>query len=196
MASLIYKNLFFYRAVMNFLYTGSYKKRFARIFTFIEEKSLLELCFADTIIASGCKNRRISWIGIDINKKFVHCANKKGFDARQADLNNLSEFPHADICLMIGSLYHFHENAELIIKKMLQAAPRVIICEPIINLSESKGFIGKLARFSSSTSAGYAGFRYNKESLFFLLNKLSEEIVFNYRIADVFKKDITLILYR
>jgi hypothetical protein len=196
MASLIYKNLFLYRLTMNLLYTGSYKRRLRQVFPFIEGDSLLELCFADTYIAEWAAKKGIRWTGFDISEKFVTCAKKKGFDAQIADLRKLQELPKASVCLMCGSLYHFNLEPGKMIKKMLEAAPKVVICEPIKNLSSSGGLVGWIARKSAGTKNGMEEFRYNATSLIELLDEFSVQLNYSYRINGTFKKDITVILQK
>jgi hypothetical protein len=165
---LIYRHINIYRAVMNALYLGQYKKRFIPVIDQIrslhDNAKVLELCFGDTYIAAHCKKAGVHWIGFDLNARFVRYAQKAGFDARQADLASAFELPGADVCIMMGSLYHFHGHTEHILRKMLNAAPTVILSEPVKNLSSGKGFLGALAKRSANAGKGDERFRYNAES--------------------------------
>ena len=60
-------------------------------------------------------------------------------DARRLDLSDASEpLPTADVAIIQASLYHFLPDADQIIERMLTAAlDRVIVSEPIRNLSTS-----------------------------------------------------------
>jgi len=194
MASLIYKNLFLYRLAMNLLYTGSYRNRFRPLIGLVTGKSVLELCFADTVIAEWCQKNSLKWTGFDINKKFVSCAEKKGFDAKLADLNSIETLPRADVCIMAGSLYHFMGKENRLFRIMLNASPRIIISEPVRNLSAMKGPVGKIARNASATGTGRADQRYDKESLLALLSDLSLQLGFNYMVTGSLKKDLIITL--
>jgi hypothetical protein len=193
MPSLIYKNLLFYRFIMNLLYAGSYRSRFKPVLSLIDGKTLLELCFGDTIIAQWCRRHHVQWTGYDINEKFVHCAKKKGFDARQADLKQYPELPFADVCVMTGSLYHFWGKEEQILRMILKASPKAIISEPVRNISSVQGFIGRMARRSAAENDNSA-FRYDRKSFIALMENLSHQIGFKYKIAGSFKKDLIVLI--
>jgi hypothetical protein len=172
---------------MNFLYLGKYKKRFEPIIDQIKglppHSSILELCFGDIQIADFCKKSGYRWKGLDVNENFVNAAQKRGFDAVVQDLTSKENLPAADVCIMIGSLYHFHPNTSEIIAKMLTSARVVIVSEPVLNLSSQKGVIGYLARRAANAGKGHEEFRYNKLTLMDTLRQHSEAL--NYRIAEV-----------
>src|SRR5688572_15763466 len=134
---------------MNVLYAGGYKERFNRVIEQIRDlppnSQILELCFGDTYIADHCKRNGHHWRGIDLNNHFVEQAKKLGYDAHVEDLTISKELPKADVCIMIGSLYHFYPNTPSILSKMLNAADTIIISEPVSNLSSRKGIIGFFA---------------------------------------------------
>ncbi|HEU5292152.1 MAG TPA: hypothetical protein VFU05_15990 [Cyclobacteriaceae bacterium] len=159
---------------MNFLYMGKYKYRFHPIIEEIEKlpshSKILELCFGDTEIAQFCKQHGYLWKGIDINEHFVKHAQQAGHEAIHADLSALEVLPKADLSLMIGSLYHFHPQAESMLNKMFSSSKVVVISEPVKNLSASKGLIGYLARRSANVGKGHEQFRYNESTLGSLLN--------------------------
>lgn len=194
MASLIYRSLFLYRFSMNLLYSGSYRARLRATKEVITGSSCLELCFGDTLLAQWCQRKNISWIGMDINNYFVNCAVKKGFDAKVIDLNQIKILPETDVCVMAGSLYHFHQDPISLLKKMTNAAPLVIICEPVKNLSSWKGPLGWLARRSATTSAGENTFRYTRESFLDLMISVATVTGRHLTIESEFKKDITISL--
>ena len=136
---------------MNILYGMKYKKRFDNINNLMRDndKDIVELCFGDIYIAqyASITNRR--WIGLDINESFIRYANSKNYKAIKKDIL-VAEIPKNDVCIMIGSLYHFIDDIELVLTKMLQSAGRVIISEPIKNLSNNK-YIGFLAKKSGNS---------------------------------------------
>jgi hypothetical protein len=84
-----------------------------------------------------------------------------------------------DLCIMVESLYHFIDNIELILVKMLKSSNGVIISEPIKNLSNNKypDFFAK-----KSTNAGNGDENYKDELLF------SYEIIKKYRDTLVVKE--------
>jgi hypothetical protein len=195
MASLIYRSLFWYRIAMNVLYSGSYKARMLQVTPLIKGKSCLELCFGDTLLAAYCMKQNIVWTGYDVNPNFVQHATKGGFDAHVQDINELESLPKNDVCIMAGSLYHFHQSALELIGKMTDAAPLVIICEPIKNLSSAKGIMGWLARRSSATATGPASFRYTRESFIQVMQSAALATGRQLRLEKEFKKDLTISLH-
>lgn len=166
--SFIYQSLPIYRLIMNILYRGKYNERFNPVIEYIKQlapnSSVLELCFGDVLLADYCKRSDFRWRGLDMNEHFVAVAQRKGYDAHRADLEKLEVFPTADICIMMGSLYHFHPNVPVMLSKMLHAAGTVVISEPVSNLSSRSGIIGFLARRSANAGKGNESFRFHRES--------------------------------
>jgi len=190
--SLIYRNIWLYRMLMNILYTSGYKQRFEKVIGIIDHyklKSVLELCFGDIYIAEYCKINDIEWTGIDLNQEFVDQAKRKGFNAKAADLLSMDILPKADACVIIGSLYHFHNNAHFVLSKMLKASDKIIISEPVKNLSDQNNLLGRIARRSANAGKGNEQFRYNESTLQQLLEEESKKLNFSFKIVDSYKKD-------
>jgi len=185
--SFIYRHISIYRSIMNILYLGKYKQRFRPIIEEIEKlpphSKILELCFGDVLIAEHCQQFGYHWKGIDINEHFVKHALKAGYEAYHEDVSKLEVIPKSDLCLMIGSLYHFHPNAESILTKMFNSSDVVMLSEPVLNLSSTKGLIGYFARRSANAGKGNEDFRYKESSLMEELNTYCSK--FNCKIASV-----------
>jgi len=181
---------------MNLLYKGKYNKRFEHIINHISGKKVTEICFGDTIIAAYCSENDILWRGLDINDYFVKEAVKNGYKAELTDIEKRGEFPIADTCIVGGSLYHFHEDLEMLFAKMLACAPTIIISEPVINLSNNKGIIGKLAKASANVNGKKQPFRFTSDSLTKELNMLSKKLNYNYNIVEQFDKDLIIVVTR
>lgn len=185
--SIVYKNIYVYRFIMNILYGMKYKKRFDNIISLIgtKDQNIIELCFGDIYIAQYAKENNKKWIGYDINQNFIDYANKRGYNAINKDIMSTDKLPLNDVCIMVGSLYHFIDNIELILGKMLESSSKVIISEPIINLSNSK-YIGFFAKKSANAGNGEEDFRFTENSFLSILDKYKEILSFKY---DVIKKD-------
>lgn len=192
--SIIYRNIFFYRLIMNVLYKGNYFKRFEPVYKLISGKNVVELCFGDTCIAYYCKQNNINWTGFDINQIFVKNAQKKGFNAEIADIQRVENFPTADTLVISGSLYHFQSDLENLFIKALSCSAYIIISEPVINLSNRKGFIGKLAQGSATVEKQKQQFRFNELTLLETLNSLSKKLYFNYKVVERFDKDLIIVI--
>ena len=183
--------------MMNLLYSGGYKKRFQQIKQLIKTYNtteILELCFGDILIAKFCKENNIKWFGYDLNEYFVSKAKNKSYEAKCVDLSTISELPTMEICLIIGSLYHFHEEIHFLLSKMLNSSKIIFISEPIKNLSNSKNIIGWIARKSTNAGKGKIPFRYRENSLLEMLNEESKKLSFSYKIIGYYKKDIVLVI--
>lgn len=193
--SIVYKNIFFYRLIMQLLYKGAYMKRFTDVFGYINsKKSLTELCFGDTIIAGLCKKNDIKWVGIDINREFVNRALKQGHEAIHADIGSLGKLPDAEICLIMGSLYHFMDKLEPLFSKIFESSDKIIISEPISNLSQNNGIIGKLAKRSADVNGNKFINRFNKVTLLSSLDKLNSRLGLKYKILKEAGKDIIILI--
>ncbi len=193
--SLVYKNIYLYRIVMNILYGMKYKKRFDDIVDLLNEndENIIELCFGDIYIAEYAKKSNKKWIGLDINDEFILYATKEGYNAIKKDIIT-DALPKGDVCIMAGSLYHFIDNIELVLKKMLGSSNKIIISEPVKNLSNNK-YIGFLAQKSADAGNGNEAFRFTENSFIKTLEKYKENLHFEY---ETIKKtrDILVVLQR
>lgn len=174
--SFIYRHLYIYRLVLNILFIGKYKHRFSSVTSMInpdEEKKVVELCFGDIHVAKWCKKNGIDYIGFDINEHFIDFAERNGCCVKFMDLRNTSFIPFADVVVMMGSLYHFHDILNELINKIMTASPRCIISEPIKNLAQRNDFFGYIARKSTGVGHGDEAFRFNEISLIESIEKIS-----------------------
>lgn len=183
---------------MNLIYSGNYFNRFKNIFKIIDDKkskSLLELCFGDTIIADYCGKNNIFWKGLDLNQKFVDYAKAKGHDAVCKDVLFADSFNKVDICIICGSFYHFNNDQRIqLLKKMFSASDTIIISEPIVNLSANKGIIGYIAKHSANAGKGNESFRFDKQSFITMLEETKQLFNFSYTISGFINKDIIVLL--
>jgi hypothetical protein len=185
--SFIYRHIFIYRIIMNILYAGKYRSRFVKVIDQIndapENADVLELCFGDVYIADYCRKAGYKWTGLDINMQFVKHAQIAGYNAIYADLQSIEVLPKTDVCIMMGSLYHFHPNAMDMLKKMVEASKVVVISEPVSNLASKKGVIGFIARRAASIGKGNEVFRFDRNSFTEIAETCSR--LFNYSIISL-----------
>jgi len=179
---------------MNLLYKGGYAERFTKVTHLIDKKNVLELCFGDTRIAEFCRRNGIEWTGYDLSSNFVKEARVKKFNAHQANLAELTEFPSADICIICGSLCYFYPDLPAMLSKMLRASPKIIISEPVINLSAQKGLLGSLVRKMPFLEGSAKYFRFDEKSLMDALELYSKKLNFRYAITERFNKDMIVVL--
>ena len=196
--SIIYRHIIIYRLVMNLLYLGKYKTRFDHIINqisgFPPNTTILELCFGDTVIAEYCKKIRYNWKGLDINKNFVFFAQKRGYDAYLEDLTITNSLPKADVCIMMGSLYHFHPNEFSLLQKILNSCDLLIISEPVVNLSSTPGIVGYLSRKAAGVGKGDEAFRFKKSSLLEMLKRNSESLNYETLLIKDLGKDLLIVI--
>ena len=193
---MIYRNIWMYRLVMNMLYLGRYRQRFKDITNQIGEKdhTIVELCFGDIHIASFCRKTDRSWVGYDINDVFVDHALKFGHDAVCTDILSLESLPRADVLIFAGSLYHFNENMHKIWELMTSCSKKIILSEPIRNITSLKNGIGKIGAKASTVKNGAESFRFDRHSLIEMLNRFQEPYHFSYQIISE-KKDILIAIH-
>lgn len=184
---------------MQVLYGGKYYQRFVPVKKIIAEKkckSVIEICFGDTVMAEFCSENSIRWRGIDRNEKFVNRAKKLGYDARCEKISIGMNWEESECYLLIGSLYHFKDQSADLLKDLLHSTPLLIINEPVSNVSSGKGFSAKLGAKLSNVGDGPESFRYTKKSLEEMVAGICKNLPYNYYIADESKKDITIVLER
>ena len=184
--SIIYRHILLYRAIMNALYFGHYKKRFNDITALFEQEDrrVVELCFGDIYIASHCRKTGKAWIGYDMNTSFVAHAIGKGFTAQAVDLFIVESLPAADVCIIAGSLYHFHHSLDKLFLLMLASAPKIIISEPVSNWTSRQGWVGKVSASLTNAGKGQEHFRFNRESLIQILDYYKKKYKFSYEIQS------------
>jgi SAM-dependent methyltransferase len=181
-ASLVYRSALGYELLMRGLYGRHYGERMTAVADRVPPGcSLLELCCGPgTLYLHRLRQITRSYIGVDVNERFVARLRARGLDARQMDLANPDQpLPEADVALIQASLYHFIPHAETIVDRMLDAArARVIISEPIRNLASSKlPLIGRLGRKGADPGVGGHAQRFTEETLDALMQGYRERVV-------------------
>lgn len=193
-SSYIYRSPALYRAAMNLLYGGAYRRRFVPVFEAIEGDKVIEYCFGDTVLADLCRKNKIHWTGYDIQPVFVEAAKKKGYDARLADIRQLEPFPACDTAIICGSLYQFEPQLESLLTNLTNSSNRLLISEPVHNLSDRSGIIGKLAKASATVNGEAMEFRFNETALMTRLGNFAQANNYSLQVLGKFKKDILLLL--
>jgi SAM-dependent methyltransferase len=139
--SLVYRSALGYELLMRVLYGRHYAARMRAVAEQVPDgASVLELCCGPgTLYRRYLRARAGSYIGVDVNERFVAALRQGGVDARRMDLAHPAEpLPGADVAIMQASLYHFLPAAEDVLDRMLAAArDRVIVSEPVRNLATS-----------------------------------------------------------
>ena len=180
--SLVYRTAAGYELVMRALYGRHYSDRLRAVAAEVPYgSSVLELCCGPgTLYTRFLRARVSSYVGLDINERFVYLLRRQGVDARVADLAGSNEpLPPADVALIQASLYLFLPRAEPIVDRMLAAASdRVVVSEPIRNLASSANpLIRTLGRRAADPGAGGGGRRFTEDTLDALVDRYRELVI-------------------
>jgi SAM-dependent methyltransferase len=179
--SLVYRSAAGYELVMRVLYGRHYGDRLRAVAAEVPDGvSVLELCCGPGTLYTRLLRARVkSYIGLDVNDRFVGALRRRGIDARVADLARSAEsLPSADVVVMQASLYHFLPGPERVIDRMLVAADqRVIVSEPVRNLaSSSNPVIGLIGRRAADPGVGGGEGRFTPETLGALMERYRDRI--------------------
>lgn len=194
--SLIYSHIHVYRSAMNLLYRGRYRRRFRDVIDLIgtDTGSVCDLCFGDTMIADWCRAHLIRWTGVDLNPYFCARARRRGHHVIVGDLFSVG-LPSADVFVMAGSLYHFHDRLSGLFDLVWRRTRRLILSEPVRNLSSQRGVIGWWARRSADPGDGHRTFRYGEHTLLEALGQQQARHGFTFQVVSV-GRDMLVILDR
>ncbi len=104
-----------------------------------------------------------SYRGVDINPTFVKHAVRRGLDVVCKDIGAY-DIPKTECILIHNSLYQFYPQHEALIARALASATeKLIISEPVVNLSSSSNrLIAALARRLTSMGGSVSTKRFNR----------------------------------
>ena len=140
--------------------------------------SLLELCCGPaTMYRRYLRERAGTYIGLDVNARFVARLRQAGIDAREFDLSDPAlQLPGADVAIIQASLYHFLPDAGPIVDRMLAAARElVIVSEPVRNLASSDlPLVGRLGKRAADPGVGGHEQRFSEPTLDQLMERYRE----------------------
>jgi len=164
--SLVYRGPHIYALFMKFLYGKNYKARYKTIAEEIPEgASVLDLCCGDCALYEYELKGKASYSGVDINPYFITNAKNLSINAILADVSK-DELPNSDYVVMQGGLCQFIPNHKEIVDKLLRVASnKVIISEPVRNLSTSKNpVISFIAKRSADPGTGHKTERFTEST--------------------------------
>jgi len=172
--SLLYKNAFIYESFMRLLYGKHYKARYISVGEEIPDGvKVLDVCCGPCALYTLALRGRADYRGIDINQQFIENAAKLSVTVLPLDIR-AEPLPDADYVVMQGSLYQFVPRQKEIVDKLLSgSSDKVIISEPVRNLSNSRNpLISAIARHSTDPGTGHKEERFTEESFraFFTAN--------------------------
>jgi SAM-dependent methyltransferase len=179
--SLVYRSAGGYELLMRTLYGRHYAQRMQAIAEQVPAgASVLELCCGPgTLYRRYLRERTSNYVGLDINEGFIARLRRDGVDARVQDLADAgAPLPAADVAILQASLYHFLPHADSVIDRMLTAArERVIVAEPIRNLSSSTlPGIARIGRRAADPGVGGHEQRFDEARLDELMQRYRRRI--------------------
>src|SRR5450759_3662099 len=167
----IYSNPVLYNLVMRVLYGSHFEDRYRALIDEIPDGTpVVDLCCGGCYIYSHyIKPKQVEYLGLDLSPRLIQSAQRRGIQARQFDVWN-DPIPPADIVMMQASLYHFIPHTGPIIQRMLASAhQKVLISEPVQNLSSSDNpilaAIGRLGTRPGGETDLYKGQRFVEQTL-------------------------------
>ncbi len=139
---------------------------------------VVDVCAGDgALYRHELRHKNVTYLGLDASPQLVAWGRRHGVDMRSFDVRR-DAIPSADTVVMQSSLYQFIEEAEPLIGRLLDAARhRVIIAEPIRNLSASDNPLVRVtARVLTrpARDSAYVGNRFNEERLRELFGNFAE----------------------
>ena len=142
-----------------------YRREYDRVYSDVAElipagASVVDVCCGTArLYRSFLRGGSGDYLGLDCNGHFVMAARYRG---AQVSLFNVmtDPVPPADYVVMCSSLYQFYESRDEVLAKLMAAARRkVIISEPVRNLTASS--IAPIARFGRYfTNPGFGDSRH------------------------------------
>ena len=174
-SSLVYRYPFLYTLFLKIRYGIFYQDRYKMLAKHIKNNtSVFELCPGDLVLYEGyLKNMNVHYGGIEIGESFVKNAKDKNIDLIQGNVLK-EDFTLSDYVIIQGSLCQFHDDALVLVGRMLDAAKsKVIINESIRSFGQSSIPIIKwVARRSIDPGTGHCMKRFDEDSLRLLGDKI------------------------
>jgi methionine biosynthesis protein MetW len=134
---LVYRSPALYRLAMRLLDHGGSERRRMIADEVPAGASVVDLCCGDSAIAPLLLAKGCSYLGLELNARFVESSRARGLDVRQWDARSF-DVPPGDVICMLSSLYQFIPDERLIFTAMIeQASTKVIVSEPTENWASS-----------------------------------------------------------
>lgn len=166
---IIYRHVWLYQALMRVLHLRGYDGRYRVVADLVPEGcSVTELCAGDArLYLKYLQQKNVRYVALDNSRPFVEAGRQAGIDFREANVRS-DPVPEADVVIIQAAFHIFHEHRDEVMAKLLGAArQRLVIVEPVSNLSSSSNpLVAALAKRLTKPRSGdgYVGFRYDAAS--------------------------------
>jgi SAM-dependent methyltransferase len=138
--SWLYSHRIVYGVLMRVLYGRHLSARLAAVAAEVPAGChVIDVCSGDgRLYREHLRHKPVRYEALDLSPQMVGWMSEHGINARTFDVRS-EALPSADVIVMLSSLYQFQPDAASVVERMVEAARmRVIITEPIRNLSESR----------------------------------------------------------
>ena len=166
---MIYRSAAVYDLLMRVLYGRHHRARSRVLADLIPQgASVLDLCCGPGFLYERhLRARGVTYLGLDLNPRFVARVRRLGGEGRVCDLREPGDLPKADVVVMQSSLYHFLPDVDPVLDRMERAARRlVIVAEPIRNAASSRNpLLAALARWQTDPGVGAQAKRFDEAML-------------------------------
>jgi Methyltransferase domain len=139
LTSPLYWSPWVYRLVMRALYGRAYDERYRVVADLVPDGShVVDLCCGcGYLYTEFLAKRGIAYTGVDLLPAMTRVLRQRPVQLVHGGVLDLVTLPTGDICLMLGSLYHFHPREADVLCRMAASAPRALLLEPVKNLNQS-----------------------------------------------------------
>jgi SAM-dependent methyltransferase len=174
-SSLLYAHPGLYHLLMRGLYGRYFESRYQALADAVPERAeVVDVCAGDAYLyRKYLRARSVTYTGLDLSPHMVRQARRWGVQVKEFNLWT-DELPSAEIVILQASLYQFTPYAAEIVRKLLAAARRkLILAEPVVNLSSSSNpFLAWISHRMTTpelAQGSYSGKRFNQETFARLL---------------------------
>ena len=143
-----------YEISINFLHGKNFRKRYRYIIRNIEENSNVLDIGCGTGILGKFLCKKCNYVVIDLNKKFLNFASKRGLKVFNCNAFNFKKYSkNVDTIVICDVLHHIYPRHKLFLEKIKNYADKIIICEPFYKTQtyesrkESLSFLEKIKTF-------------------------------------------------
>lgn len=175
----MYWNPAFYRYIMHIIYGKYFYSRYKTVSDLLPNNvDVVDICCGDCYITKFLVEKKINYLGLDLNPKFINYNSGRGIMSKLFNLKT-DTIPPADYIIMLGSLYQFIPNHRVVMDELISAANKaVIILEPIRNIAASDSpMIAFLANLATKVNGESMPYRFAKTELLELFSDYKARLI-------------------
>jgi trans-aconitate methyltransferase len=188
---LVYRSPALYRLAMSVLDRERAHRDRLVVDAIAPGSSVVDLCCGDASIAPALLGKGCSYIGLDVNERFVSAARKRGLDASVWNGTTM-DVPEADVVCLLASLYQFVPDERRLLERMLHSARElVVVAEPVRNWATSgSALLRAVARRATQVNGRAFNHRLSEADL----DRLAADLAPGAVRKEVLDRDVVLFL--